>query len=584
MNAFALSGFFALLALPAVPAVPAASDDDVAVTLTIEKGGDLGWKDDPCFVDVFAADGKPIQHFDRAEDVRVPAGTVDVVVACAANEGVVKKTVRTTTKAAKKPEPLKVKLQPGFVLATIAREGKLSVGDVVVYDAYDHEVARGRDRTVIPVDAGRVRVQGILSKATAGTSRDVRGEQTLVVKAGAKSELKVDASDGEIEVTVTENGRPAKALIALRDPGSPVRAFELSPGTATSVPSGTWDVVTQVEDTHDFRELVTHGVVVVPGKKTTKAIAHQTGRLVPVVTPKDGVTVDLLFPGADAPFNQLDPGTEARLSPGRYVVRATREGELDDGGKPTATVDVTVAAGGTQRVTLTPAVASVDVDVRVGGEPRPLPVALFLPGASAPLVQRTTDGKGAAGFRVTPRKVVVEATLATAHGPLVARKDVTLAPGNNRVRLDLDVGRVVVQVIKAGVAVDGDVRFFERLKGGKPVGEPKVAVKAGEDAWLPPGIYVLSVERRGERREFGEVKLAAGRVVERAIDWVPSDAEKLADEVAREAAEKASKESKPKPTARDAKAAKEAAGAKDSNAKDAKNASDAPKAPETPKR
>jgi hypothetical protein len=541
---------FALLALLTLPAANV-DVDDVTLTLAIQKGGDVHWKDEPCAADVYGADGKLHHHADRADELTAPVGVVDVVVACAATEGVVKKTVRTTVKdaakaSAKAAAPLAVKLQPGFVLATIAREGKLSVGDVVVYDAFDHEVARGRDRAVIAVDAGRVRVQGILSKATAGTSRDVRGEQLVVVKQGGKSELKIDASDGEIEVTVTENGRPAKALIALRDPGSPVRAFELVPGTATSVPSGTWDVVTQIEDTHDFREQVTHGVVVVPGKKTTKAIAHQTGRLVPVVTPKEGVTVDLLFPGADAPFNQVDPGTEARLTPGRYVVRATREGELDDGGKPTATADVTVSAGGTQRVTLSPAVATVDVDVRVGGEPRALPVAVFLPGAAAPLVQRTADGKGAASFRVTPRKVVVEATLSTAHGPLVAHKDVALTAGNNRVRLDLDVGRVVVQVMKGGVAVDGDVRFFERLKGGKPAGDPKVAVKAGEDAWLPPGIYVLSVERRGERREFGEVKVAAGHVVERALDWAPSDAEKLADEVAREAAEKAANAGKPK--------------------------------------
>jgi len=537
MNAPAVLAMLAVLA-------PVAAAEDVTLTLAIDKGGDLRWKDGPCAADVYGEDGRGVAHVDRAEEVTVPAGTVDVVVACEAVEGMVKKAVRVQ---AKKPQTVKVKLDPGFVVATIAREGRLSVGEVVVYDAYDHEVSRGRDRTVLPIDAGRVRVQGILSRATAGTSRDVRGEQTVVVKAGAKSELKIDASDGEIVVTVTENGRPAKALVALRDPGSSVRVFELSPGAASAVPSGTWDVVTQLEETHDFREVVTHGVLVVPGKKTQRAIAHRTGTLVPVVTPKDGVTVDLLFPGADAAFNQLEPGGEARLSPGRYVVRATRDVELDDGGKPVATATVTVGAG-SQRVTLAPAVADVVVEARVGGEPRPLPVSLSLPGAAAPLVERTADAAGAASFRVTPQKVVAEAKLATAHGPLVARKELALKPGANRVRLDLDVGRATVQVMKAGVAVDGAVRFFERLKGGRPDGEPVVVVKAGEDAWLPPGIYVLSVERRGEQREFGEFKVAHGRVVERALDWVPSDAEKLADEVAREAATKAAKAKKAAPT------------------------------------
>jgi hypothetical protein len=516
------------------------SADDVALAVVVDRDGDLRWKETPCAADVFDARGRLLQHVDRVDEVMVPSATIDLVVACEAVEGVVRKTTRVQ---ARKPQTIRVKLSPGFLLATIARQGKELTGEVVVFDAFDHELARGRDRNVLPVDAGRVRVQGIVAKTTAGTARDARGEQTVVIKAGQKSETKIDASDGEIVVSVTENGRAARALIALREPGSAVRSFELSPGVVTTVPSGTWDLVTQLEDTHDFREEVTHGVVVVPGKKTQRIVSHRTGTIIAVVEPKDGVTVELLFPGAEAAFNQIEPGSEARLTPGRYVVRATGSGELDDGGKPQATADITVGTG-TQRVKLVPAVADVAVEVRVGGEPRPLPVAVTLPGAPAPLVERPADGSGAVSFRMAPQKVVVEAKLATSHGPLRTTKEVALKAGGNRVRLDLDVGRAVVQIIKAGVAVDGTVSFFERLKGGRPSGEPAVVVKAGEDAWLAPGIYVLSVERRGERREFGELKIAAGRVVERALDWIPSDAEKIADEVAREAEARKSKGAK----------------------------------------
>jgi hypothetical protein len=295
-------------------------------------------------------------------------------------------------------------------------------------------------------------------------------------------------------------------------------------GTPTAVPSGTWDVVTQIEDAHDFREQLTRGVVVNAGKRTTRAIGHQTGRVTPVVTPAEGAVVDLLLPGADAAFNQVDPGAEVRLSPGRYVLRATRKGELDDGGRPTATAEVTVTAGGNHKVALAPAVAHLDAEVRVGGEPRPLSVGVLLPGAPSALVERPANAAGMVGFDVTPQKVVVEARLATAHGPLPFRKELALKAGNNRVRLDLDVGRVVVQVMSDGAAVSADVRFFDVLKGGKPAGEPRVVVKAGEEAWLSPGVYVLSVKRKGEERSFGEVRVASGRVVERALDWRPADA------------------------------------------------------------
>jgi hypothetical protein len=521
-----------LLSTSVLFAVPAAgaTGDNVTLTLDIQKGGDLRWKKDlPCTADVVALSGKDggsVTHADNAGEILVVPGQVDVVVACAATEGTLKKTVRVN---AQRDQTVKVAFAPGFLTTAIEREGKLSVGDVIVYDVFDHEVARGKDRTVLPVDAGNVRVVVVVDKSTAGATRDIRGEQRASVKAGQKTELKIDASDGELVVTVVENGRPAKAIVALREPGSNNRVLELVPGTPTSVPSGTWDLVSQLEDAHDFREQLTKGVVVNGNKKTTKQLSHTTGKLVPVITlspagggPADGVVVDLLLPGADKAFNQIEPNTEARLTPGKYVVRATRDALLDDGSKPVATSTVTIGAGSTSRVTLNPAVAHVDVEVRVGGEPRPLTVALTVLGAAAPLVSRPADAAGKAGFDVGPQTVIVSTTLPTAHGPLDVKKQLVLKPGVNRARLDIDVGHVVIQVIDGGAAVAGDVAFYQRLKSGQPDGAAVVVVKAGEEAFLSPGIYVLAVKRKGEQRLFGELKLASGRLVERALDWSPA--------------------------------------------------------------
>ncbi|MDP2341709.1 MAG: hypothetical protein Q8O67_12190 [Deltaproteobacteria bacterium] len=497
----------------------AAVGDNVTLTLDIQKGGDLRWKKDaPCEADVIAKD-RSVTHADNvATGILVPPGPVDVVVACLAQEGTLRKTVRLN---ATRDQTVKVTFAPGFLTTAIEREGKLSVGDVVVYDAFDHEIARGKDRTVLPVDAGNVRVVVVVDKATAAATRDIRGEQRATVKAAQKTELKIDASDGEILVTVVENGRAAKALVALREPGSNNRVVEITPGTATSVPSGTWDLVSQLEDAHDFREQLTKGVVVNGKKTTTKQLSHTTGKLVPVVTPAEGVVVDLLLPGAEKAFNQIEPNTEARLTPGKYVVRATRDVTLDDGSKPVVLQTVNIGGGSTSRVTLNPAVAHVDVEVRVGGEPRPLQVGLSLLGAAAPLVSRPADAAGKAGFDVSPQTVIVSTTLPTAHGPLDVKKQLVLKAGVNRARLDIDVGHVVIQVIDGGAAVAGEVAFFQRLKSGQPDGVPVVVVKAGEEAFLPPGIYVLAVKRKGEQRLFGELKLASGRLVERALDWSP---------------------------------------------------------------
>ncbi len=508
--------------LPILLALAAASADNVTLTLEVTKGGDLRWKKDlPCQADIVAKDGS-VTHADNAAELLVVPGAVDVVVACAAQEGTLRKTVRVN---ATKDQKLKVSFAPGFLTAAIVREEKLSVGDVVVYDSYDHEIARGRDRTVLPVDAGAVRVVVVIDKATAGTTRDVRGEQRASVRLGQKTELKIDASDGDIVVNVVENGRPAKALVALREPGSSNRVVELTPGKATSVPSGTWDLVSQLEDAHDFRELLTKGVVVNGHKTTTRLLSHTTGKLVPVVAAAEGVVVDLLLPGADKAFNQIEPNSEARLTPGKYIVRATRDLALDDGTKPVAQATVNIAAASTSRVNLNPAVAHVDVDVRVGGEPQPLQVSLTLPGASAPLASRPADAAGKASFDLAPQIVIVSTSLPTAHGALDVKKQLGLKAGVNRARLDIDVGHVVVQVIDGGAAVTAEVAYFQRLKSGKPDGAPVVVVKAGEEAFLSPGIYVLAVKRKGEQRLFGELKVASGRLVERALEWSPPAAD-----------------------------------------------------------
>lgn len=503
-------------ALLALALLTASATDEVTLRVDINKAGDVKWDDDACLVEARDAGGALVASDQRGESVVVKKGSsVVVIVGCKAKEGTIRHVVKS---AAKKDETLKVAFNPGFVVATLDKDGTKSAGTVIVYDANDVEVARGANRVVLPVEPGKVRVVGLVDR---GGKQPIRGELAVIVKSGAKSDVTVDASDGELSVTVTDNGKPAKAVIALREPGQNNRLMELVAGTPTAVPSGTWDIVTQLENSHDFREQLTRGVVVAPRKLTTKSIGHSTGTITPTTTPATGVLVELLHPGADVAFNQLEVGVPARLSPGRYVVRATGEAALDDGAKPVVSVTQTVGGGSATRLALKPAVASFDVEVRVGGEAAVLTVSLTLPGAEAPFITKTSDAAGKVAFAVAPQKLIVTTTLTTAHGPLELTKPVTLAAGNNRLRLDFNVGSATVQVMEGGKAVVADVGYFQRLKSGLPEGEPVVAVKAGEEARLPPGIYVLAVTKKGEQRLFGEVRIAAGGNVERAVEWAP---------------------------------------------------------------
>jgi hypothetical protein len=502
----------------ALLSVLAAAEPAPAVTLTVDiaRGGAVSWTDAPCRLE--ARRGAEVIASGEGPGLEVTPGPTLVVVTCDAKEGSVRRSQRVDVK---KAQTLKLPVAPGTVVAVLDKDGTKSAGRVVVYDDNDVEVAAGADKAPLLVDAGKKRVVGLIER---GSGRPLQGETTLTVKTAAQHDVVVDVADGELVVTVTENGRPAKAVIALRAPGETKPLMELPAGETTSVPAGTWELVTQLAETHDFKELITRSVVVTARKKTTRAVNHTTGTVTIKTTPPTGVLVELFRPDEAQAFNQLDPGTSARLTPGRYLVKATLEGRiLDDGTPPTTTVTTTVA--GSSTVNLTPVVADVDVAVVFGKTPRALPVSLTVPGAAKPFIVKAADAAGSAAFAVSPQKVEVSARLDTAHGPIEVKKLVDVRGGKNKVLLAFDRGSVVHQVNDAGAAAIATVRYTPKpAKKGAVPGEPLVTVKAGETAWLPPGVYLVEVERLGERRPFGEVKVVAGTTVEGVFEWAPPPA------------------------------------------------------------
>lgn len=502
----------------ALLSVLAAAETGPAVPLTFDvtRGGAVTWTEAPCRLE--ARRGAETIASGEGTSLEVAPGPALVVVSCDAKEGTVRRSLRLDVK---KGQTVKVALTPGTLVAVLDKDGTKTAGRVVVFDDNDVEVATGADQAALLVDAGRKRVVGLIDR---GGNRPLQGETALTVKAATKQDIVIDVADGELVVTVTENGRPAKAVIALRAPGETKPLMELPAGEVTGVPAGTWELVTQLSETHDFKELITRGIVVLARKKTTRAVNHTTGTVKILTTPPNGVLVELFRPDEIQPFNQLDPGTSARLTPGRYTVKATLEGRtLDDGSRPTMTTTATV--GGNSTLNLNPVVADVDVVVMFGKTSRALPVSLTVPGAAKPFIVKDADAAGAATFAISPQKVEVSARLDTAHGPLEQKKLVDVRGGKNKLVLTFDRGSVVHQVQDAGAAAIATVRYTPKpTKKGAAPGEPLVTVKAGETAWLPPGVYLIEVERLGERKAFGEAKVVTGAAVEGTLEWAPPPA------------------------------------------------------------
>ncbi|MCC7072730.1 MAG: hypothetical protein IT383_15490 [Deltaproteobacteria bacterium] len=493
---------------------------DPTVTLEIAKGGDVVWQG-PCSAEVFPKDGDAPSTSvpDLLQPFSLPSGAWDVVVACPSGEGVVKKSMPLVVKD--DDVSARVALAPGFLLVNVLRFDTPVSADITVLDERGREVARGKERAVMPIEPGRVRVVAKLDDG----GRPVFGNATATIATKKRSDVTVDTTDGELTVFLTDNGKKAGGVAALRQPGQKTRLVELRAGEKGHAPPGSYDLVTQLEDAHDFGEVLTRGVTISPGKSTTRAVAHKTGSARPRVlvdgkAVTDKVEIDLYAPAGSAPFNTVAAGEALKLQPGKVrLVARLLERTLDDGSSLSGEVVTSVPAGGSVAPTIELGAARLDVSTTVGKKAQGLDVALTVVGAEAPAASKRSDADGKTSFSVSAGKYHVRAALKAQQGEVVTQKQVVLRTGARLgLSLDLDIGTAVVQVFEGGVAVPAEVRFYTELKGGKPTAEPFLAVPAGADALLPPGIYALGVKRDGKERLFSELRVAPGRTVERTVD------------------------------------------------------------------
>jgi hypothetical protein len=475
----------------------------------------------PCSATVYDDDRVAATADDATKPFSLGPGGYEALLSCPSTEGPLQKTVRFDV--GRDDAIVPAKMIPGFLMANVVRDGVVVKARVTVRDERGRVVAEGFSRAVLPVPPGKLSVDVAVDPKAAGVDRAVVGRADAVVAEGKKEVVVVDTTDGEILVEVTDNGRSAPGIAALRVPGKRERFVEFEAGRPAPVPPGTYDVVASLKEAHDVHEEVKKGVVVVAKKRVEVKIAHRTGGLAPRAV-ADGAALDdvevQVFAGeAPGAFATVGAGEVLKLSPGDYRVVVARKGTtLDDGTEQKGEARARVAAGATKSVSLDLSPARVAVSVAVGGAPKKLPVKVFLPGADAPVAETTTDARGKATLALQPGRYRVQAVLETPHGPLAKERLLTVKKGATaRADLALDVGVVVVQAFEQGVAVPAEVLFYKG-EGAAPF----LVVSAGEDAFLPPASYALVVKRKGKETKFGALKVAAGRTLERQVELVAS--------------------------------------------------------------
>jgi hypothetical protein len=517
------------VALAAALALAAAGD--VELKLDVNKDG-LKWTG-ACKATVFHADkydgdAQVLSHDDVSEPLSLSAGAYHVVVSCPSTEGNLALTVpvRATGRSVNK----RVKLRPGFVLTEVFREDVPTDAHLTFIDKHGREVQQGQVKVAIPVAPGRYTLHAQV--ATKKGQRPVMGTTSITVRAGKKIKPVVDTSDGKLLIELRNNGKKVEGVGALRLPRTPKRLREIGSDQETAASPGTYDLITQISDSHDFAEVVKKDVTIRPGKTTRVKVNHTTGQLAPRLV-RDGRTlkdtpasVELFLGAAPNSFNTLDAGEIATLQPGRYRVRAKLSKEkLDDGSLVEGEATATVRARQKATVKIDLSAANLEVKTSLGGEAKALKVEVFKEGGKAPVAKKKSDAKGAASFRLPPGKYRVAAVLKATQGPVLAEQKVLLKRGRTaKKKLDLEVGRAVVQVFEDGIAVAAEVLFYAGAAA-----EPILGVPAGQDAYLPAGSYTLSVRRRGKVRTFAPIRVAPGRVVERQVELAEDKGEQPED-------------------------------------------------------
>jgi hypothetical protein len=512
----------ALLALPLCIAAARPGESDL--TVEVEKKGNVTWQGD-CTVDITpkSADVPAPPQTKPDVDVSLPPGSYDVAVTCGTTEGPVKKVVGK--KLGARNEVLKVVLDPGFLLVKVLRFDSPVAAEITFFDVEGHELARSKERAVTLLPAGKVRVVAKVDDAKAG--RPVLGNTEATVVAQRKSEVIVDTTDGTLTLSLTDNGKKADGVGWLRLPGDATHLVELRAGEAASVPPGSYELVTQLQDAHDFHEVVTKNVAIKPAQKIARTVNHTTASVSVSVSvdgkpaPKDArIDIELYQPGAPQPFNTVALGDKLKLKPGALEIAAVRkEPKLDD--DTVLSQRKTVKVGGGAAASFDLRAATLDVTTSVGKKPRALDVALRPPGndATRTLAQKKTDENGKVRFVLAPQTVVVNATLKAAQGEVTTQKQLALKGGSTMgLALDLDVGTALVQVFAKGTSVPAEVRFLEIDKAGTVASEPMLALPAGQEAILPPGTYALVIKRKGKETRSEPIKVSAGALVERTVE------------------------------------------------------------------
>ena len=495
-----------------------AAPKNVAFTLEVKRSG-LDYEGD-CVAKFFKennkSDSPDVVQRNLSAKTELKSGRYQVQLECGSSEGTLTQTFEFDILRDMKKS---VRLKPGFAIVRVLRDKQEVPATLTFYDRFGRVVQKGRDLSPLPLPPGAIRVIARVDKkaleksdAMRRNKRELLGSSAFKVRAGKKTKVRTDTSDGKLLVKTLHNGKSASASVSLRLPGTRREVARFVSGKSATVPPGVYDAVTRLDEAYDFHEEKTR-VTIKPRKTTRAKTSHQSGGLRVRVLKngkaiKDEVTLELFLGAAPESFNSMTQNDVAILGAGTYRVAAQV-------GAVRAEKSVKVRTRKKSLLTLDLSPAFVDITTTMGKTKSPMRIEIE-DDRKKIVAKKRTSKEGTLSLELQPGDYRLRAFYKSAQGVLKeeARFEVKKAK-RSKSDIVFEYGRALVQVFERGVSVPAEVAFYR-----EEAQDPLLKTQAGKEVFLPTGRYEVVVSRNAYTRNFSGVGIALGELSERQIDWL----------------------------------------------------------------
>ena len=347
----------------------------------------------------------------------------------------------------------------------------------------------------------------------------------ITIESGKRVEKEVEFSGGTLTVKAVRNGKPLSAMcIVFAGQGAErkqvTRSMTRDEGAVFQLMPGTYDIEVENQTDANKPKVSLAGITIESGKRVEKEVEFSGGTLT-VKAVRNGKPLSamcIVFTGQGAERKQVtrgmtqDKGVVFQLLPGTYDIEVENQ---TDASKPRVSLPgITIEGGKSVEKTVEFSGGTLMVKAVRNGKPLSAMCIVFTgQGDERKQVTRSmTQDKGAV-FQLLPGTYDIEVENQTdASKPKVSLPGVTIEAGKSIEKTaEFSGGTLTVKAVRNGKPLSALCVVFTGEGADRKQVTRSQTRNEGAVFQLVPGVYSLSVEDKGEKKEVNEVTIEADK-------------------------------------------------------------------------